>query len=171
MRRMTSLLGSFPVVRIALRAALAVTVSLAAGCGGVSGDQASKFAGSWTFESGMLMPNCGSLSVPAFQLTGLPLVLTKVDDTTIKVVVGSAGCDLTFKVSGAVATASPGQMCTLDTGALLGVQTISVTAWTLTLGGDRITTAISAGVSAGILTCTAAGSGVLAPGTPDAGTD
>ena len=156
-----------------LRASVSLCLVLAAGCGGggVSGDQASKFAGAWTFESGMLTPMCGNLAVPAFKLTGLPLVLTKVDDSTIKVVAGSAGCDLTFKVAGAVATATSGQMCTLDTGMPLGVQTITVTSWTLTLGGDRITTDISAGVTAGILACTATGSGVLAPGTPDAGTD
>ena len=71
-----------------LRASVSLCLVLAAGCGGggVSGDQASKFAGAWTFESGMLTPMCGNLAVPAFKLTGLPLVLTKVDDTTIKVV-------------------------------------------------------------------------------------
>ncbi len=152
--------------------ALALTVISACGGGGVSGDQASKFAGSWTFQSGMLTPNCGAgFNVPPFMLTGLPLVLTRVDDSTIKVVAGSAGCDLTFKVVGAVATATSGQMCTLDTGMPLGVQTITITSWTLTLADARITTDISAGISAGVFACTAAGSGVLAPGTPDAGTD
>jgi hypothetical protein len=150
---------------------LALTGVSACGGGGVGGDQASKFAGSWTFQSGVLTPDCGAgLTVPPFMLTGLPLVLTKVDDSTIQVVAGSAGCTLTFKVAGAVASATSGQMCTLETGSL-GQQTVTVTSWKLTLADERITTDISASVMASILTCTATGSGVLVPGTPDAGTD
>jgi hypothetical protein len=152
---------------------LALVLPAACGGGGVGGDQASKFAGAWMFQSGMLTPDCGAgLTVPPFGLTGLGLVLTKVDDSTIKVVAGSAGCTLTFTVAGDVATAISGQTCKLNTGSpLLGVQTVSVTSWKLTLANDRITTDITGGVAAGVLTCTATGSGVLVPGTPDAGTD
>jgi hypothetical protein len=152
------------------RATLALAISLGAACGGgAAGDQASKLTGTWKFQSGMLTPACGGgLSVPPFPLTGLSLTLTKVDDSTIQVVAGSAGCTLTFKVAGNVATATSGQTCMLDAGATLGgVQTISVKSWTLTLANDQLTTSISAG----IIICTATGDGVLVRSTPDGGAD
>jgi hypothetical protein len=152
------------------RTMLAVALSLVAACGGggVSGDQTTKFAGAWTFQSGSLTPMCGAgFTVPPFALTGLTMTLTKVDDSTVEVVVGSAGCTLTFKVAGDVATANPGQTCKLDVPALGGPQTISVTSWTLKRVNDQLTTDISAAV----LVCTATGSGVLVPATSDAGTD
>jgi hypothetical protein len=51
------------------------------------------------------------------------------------------------------------------------VQTVMVTSWKLTLAGEHLTTDISASVDAGLVVCTATGSGVLVPGSPDAGTD
>ncbi|HVZ73551.1 MAG TPA: hypothetical protein VHJ20_14330 [Polyangia bacterium] len=146
-------------------------VSFVGACGGNSlgGDQAAKFAGAWKFSGGTLTPTCGQgLNVPAFALTNLTVTFSKVDDSTIQVVTGNAGCALKFTVSGNVATATAGQTCTLDTGTALGVQTVSVTSWTLTYAG---TETITTNISAAIAFCTATGMGVLTPAPSDGGAD
>jgi hypothetical protein len=143
---------------LVLMLALAVTPS----CGGGGGDQTVKFLGTWTFSSGQLTPMCALITTP-FSLTGLPVVFTKVDDSTISLGIGAA-CTVKFKVSGAKATVEPNQTCTLDVGAL-GPQTVAIVKWTLMLSGDQIDNDIAGS----ILICTASGTAVLTRGGPDAG--
>src|SRR6185503_8764079 len=151
--------------RLGGRAAVAVVLALAA-CGGAGPDEATKFAGPWTFESGELTPMCMMPfpTPPPFPLKGLTVTLTKVDNSTIRLEAGTAGCKVTFKVSGDKATSTSGQSCMLEVGTF-GAQTIKVDAWTLMLSGDRIEST-TAGF---VLVCMVSGSGVLAPGAPDAG--
>ena len=144
---------------LALMLALSVTPS----CGGGGGDQTAKFVGPWTFSSGQLTPMCALISTP-FSLTGLPVVFTKVDDSTISLGIGAA-CTVKFKVAGAKATVEPKQTCTLDVGAL-GPQTVSIVKWTLMLSGDD---QIDNDIAGSILICTASGTAVLTRGGPDGG--
>jgi hypothetical protein len=144
-----------------------VMLGAAASCSSGSGaPQTDGFVGAWTFTSGMITPNCGAgLTVPPFSLAGLPVVFTKLDDSTIQLQTGNAGCMVKFKVSGATASAEAGSTCMLDVGGALGPQNISINTWTLALSGDRI----DSNLSGGVIVCTAMGSGVLMRGAGDAG--
>jgi phosphotransferase system glucose/maltose/N-acetylglucosamine-specific IIC component len=135
--------------------------TLAAGCGSSasSSDGASKFAGSWTFNPGTAMCTSSALSFP---VTGLAVTIAKVDATNITLSAGT-GCSITFKVSGATATADAGQSCTLDSQA--GPQTIMVSSWTLVISGDHITNTAAGTATICPLTVT----GTLVKATPDGG--
>jgi hypothetical protein len=147
--------------------ALAATLALTACGGGGSSDQTTGFVGAWTFSSGSLAATCTGIPSPSpFDLTGLGVTFAKVDDTTISLTAGTAGCIVDFGVSGDMATVKPNQKCTLALGKSFGNQTVAVTTWTLTRTGDRIDTAVMGAV----LFCTASGTGVLVRGGLDAGT-
>jgi hypothetical protein len=138
-----------------------------AGCGGGASLQTESFVGTWSFESGMLTPVCPGLATAPFSLVGLSVTLTQIDSSTLSLEAGTAGCTVTFKVSGGKATAPKDQSCTLETGSALGQQIIGIDSWTLTLSGAQITSETSGSVAI----CTAAGSGVLVRATPDGGAD
>jgi hypothetical protein len=108
---------------------------------------------------------CLLAGLPPYDLTGLNVSFTKVNDSTISLTI-NAGCAVSFQVSGNQATAAAGQMCALDLGPPIGMQSIMITTWTLALSGDHIDAAI-AGAAVG---CKAAGTGVLVRGTSDGGT-
>jgi hypothetical protein len=149
--------------RLVLALALSIAALATPSCGGgAAGDQTTSFLGPWTFASGALTPMCAFAGLSALDLTGGPVLLEKVDDSTLSGTLNST-CIIKFHVSGNRATAAPGQSCTFDLGAL-GPQPIQITTWTLTLAGDRIDCTI-VGSAAG---CTAMGTGVLAR---DAATD
>jgi hypothetical protein len=134
-------------------------------CGSsASGDQTTKFVGSWAFSSGSLSPTCIGQQISSFDLTGLPVEFTKVDDATISLAIGT-GCTLMFHASGNSASVEAGQTCTLDLGDPLGMQSIMVTKWTLVVSGDEIDATIAGTASV----CTAAGTGVLARRATDGG--
>jgi len=144
---------------------LALAVALTPSCGGGSGgDQTTKFTGAWTFQSGSLTPICPIPGLSPFDLTGLNVTFTKVDDATISLTINSA-CDLHFRAAGATATVLPNQTCTLDLGGALGPQAVAIKSWTLTVKGEEIDCTISGSASL----CTASGSAVLVRGTTDAG--
>jgi hypothetical protein len=148
--------------RLRFRLIVGLCLSLAAlaapSCGGgASGDQTASFVGSWTFASGSLMPMCAIPGLSALDLTGGPVVLTRVDDSTLQGTLNPT-CVIKFHASGNKATVAAGQTCTFDLGTPVGPQTIDITTWTLTLAGDRIDCTI-AGSAIG---CTAMGTGVLA---------
>src|SRR5260221_5382678 len=105
---------------------------------------------------------CALIATP-FSLTGLRVVFTKADDSTISLGIGAA-CTVKFKVSGDRATVESNQTCTLDVGAL-GPQTVAIDRWTLALSGDQIDNDIAGS----ILTCTASGTAVLMRGGSDGG--
>jgi hypothetical protein len=142
-----------------------IALAVAPSCGGGSaGDQTTNFVGAWTFKSGALTPICPIPGLSPFDLTGLNLTLTKVDDATISLKINAA-CDVHFRVSGASATALPAQTCTLDLGGALGPQSVAVTSWTLKIVGDEIDCTIAGRASL----CSASGTAVLVRGTTDAG--
>jgi hypothetical protein len=143
-----------------------VVAACGVGCGGGSGDQTTGFVGDWTFSSGSLAATCTGIQSPSpFDLTGLGVTFAKVDDATISLTAGTAGCIVDFGVSGDAATVKPNQKCTLALGKAFGNQTVAVTTWTLTRTGDRIDTTVMGAV----LFCTASGTGVLVRGGLDAG--
>ena len=145
--------------------ALALAAAPACSSSGPSGDQTTKFSGAWTFASGKLAPTCSiAAGLPSFDLTGLPVIFTRIDDTTISLKINTT-CDVHFHVSGDSGTVLANQTCALDLGGVLGKQNIMVTKWTLALAGDRIDCAITGMASF----CSAAGTGVLVRGTTDAG--
>jgi hypothetical protein len=131
---------------------------MAAGCGSSSSDDAAKFVGTWTFDSGSVAATCPaplpSLSVPLMSLTE---TITRTDATHVKLEAGGASCAITFMVSGMTATAAAGQTCVLNT-PTLPVPTVSVviSTWTLMLSGTALSQSI-AGTALGA--CATAGSG------------
>jgi hypothetical protein len=154
--------------RLGLAFAFALTFAALAApsCGGGGGgDQTTKFVGSWAFAAGSLTPMCGIPGLAPFDLTGGPVLLERVDDSTLSATLNPT-CIIKFHASGDKATVASGQTCTLDLGAPLGPQPIQITTWTLTLAGNSIDCTIAGSASI----CTAMGTGVLArDGTTDGG--
>lgn len=163
MRAMPFLRRSLPVLW-PLAALLAFGAAPSCGGGAAAGDQTTNFVGPWTFQSGALTPVCPIPGLSPFDLTGLNLTLTKVDDATISLKINAA-CDVHFRVSGTSGTALPGQTCALDLGGALGMQSVAVTSWTLKIVGDEIDCTIAGKASI----CSASGTAVLVRGTTDAG--
>jgi hypothetical protein len=114
--------------------------------------------------SGQLTPTCLTMALSPFDLTGLNVTFAKVDDSTISLT-ANAGCVVHFHVSGNQATVAASQTCALDVGGALGMQSIAITKWTLTLSGDHMDADIAGTASI----CTAAGTAVLVKGVSDAG--
>jgi hypothetical protein len=150
-----------------------LTTSFAA-CGG-GGDDATKFAGSWSFTSGSTVnATCvapGPAMVAPFDLTGLGVTITKVDGSHIKADVmlqaDQPACTVTFQVSGSTATADANQTCMVSLN-LTGTATaypIQIKSWTITASAGTLTTQFAGGV----FICTATGNGTLVPGSVDAG--
>jgi hypothetical protein len=152
------------VLKLAL---LAVATILTAPACGSPANRTADFVGPWTFSSGVLTPVCtlSSVMLQPLSLQGLPVTFTKVDDSTISLETGTAGCTVLFSVSGGTATAKPGQTCMLDV-PTLGPTSVGITSWTLTLSGDQIQSMLSGAV----VICTASGAGVLVRGGGDAST-
>jgi hypothetical protein len=117
---------------------------------------ADKFVGAWTYAGG-ITPNCGGMIYTAFDLTGYSTVITSSDEAHITVALGTI-CTVKFDVDGFTATAQSGQSCMLDLGAPFGVQTVTITKWTLTSTGvDAITSDFNGSASI----CIASGTGTL----------
>jgi len=141
-----------------------------AGCGGGS-DDATKFAGTWTFTAGSsVTATCIPPAPPnpaPFDLTGQDVTITKVDNSHLRANVtlqaGQPACLVNFHVSGSTATADDNQSCNVVL-SLTGTPTsypILLKSWTLTISGQVITTALQGSVAL----CTAMGSGTLMPGS------
>jgi hypothetical protein len=145
---------------------LVLSLALAAcGGGGTPTDQTAGFVGVWTFSSGSLAATCTGIPAPApFELTGLSVTFAKVDDSTISLTAGSAGCTVDFGVTGDIAKAKPNQTCVLALGKSFGNQTVAVQTWMLTRTGDRI----DSNVTGAVLFCSVSGTGVLTRGSLDA---
>ncbi len=156
-----------------------LAVAFILGCGssggGAGGDPAAAFAGTWTFNSGSIMPACTGATIAPVDLTGLSTVLTRKDGTHVGLVSTSGiVCNVTFNVSGSTATAASGQTCTLDVGNVgglnVGTVTVSISSWTLSLSGDTLTSTMNGTASVVIVSCTPTSSGTLSrSGGTDAG--
>jgi hypothetical protein len=137
--------------------ALLAGLILIAGCSS-TGPKAGvdKFAGTWTFDSGMLQAMCQS-PIPPFSsdLAGQTLTLAKGTTSdlmsTLTTMLGS--CSLKLSVAGTMASADSGQTCTFNVplgGSTIPV-TVAVTTWTATTtDGVTMTTAVVGAVMGGI---------------------
>jgi hypothetical protein len=161
-------LGDFRGFRGLRARALALLLPLAACGSSGSGDAATPFVGAWTFDTGSADATCTGIGNMAIPLAGLTGTITKVDNTHIRLEANTS-CVITFSVSGSVATADPGQSCTLPV-PNLGAQPIGISSWTLTLAGSTLTATIQGTALAGL--CTAMGGGSLTKHPPsDGGAD
>jgi hypothetical protein len=138
------------------------------GCGSSSSnnttsDPSKAFTGTWTFGSGSIQPMCNLTGVPAVDLTGDMMVITKVSDTEVSTSLTGTGlmCNVNFTISGTTATAATGQTCTVTESISLGgaptnvTVLINITNWTLNVSGNTLTIAMNgtAKDTTGLLTC------------------
>jgi hypothetical protein len=145
----------------------AAAALLAFGCSSGSGTGTSNpsaaFTGTWTFGSGSITPNC-NLTIPAFDLTGDTMTVTRVTDTEVATSLTGMGvmCNVNFDVSGTTATAQSGQNCLVTVMiALAGTPTsvpvtIDITSWIMNVSGNMlsINMAGTASAEAGLISCT-----------------
>jgi hypothetical protein len=148
--------------------ALAALISAGAviGCGG-SSDDAAKFAGPWTFESGELAATCTAPlgALPPFSMAGLGVQVVKVNGGSFDLIAGDTGmCKVRFSVAGTKATVTANQKCKLNVGSF-GPQEISIATWTLELDGEKLKSATTGSA----FVCQVSGTGVLVRGAPDGG--
>jgi hypothetical protein len=152
------------VNRIALVAGV-----LLLGCGSSGGGgNAAPFVGMWTYSSGTLTPMMCSIlgtTIPPRDLSGDTVTISMGTDSSHLQFVEGTACTINFSVSGTTATAAAGQSCTIT---VMGVAAVlNVSAWTLTLTGDTISTTFSGSAQIGGANCTASGSGTLQRNSTD----
>jgi hypothetical protein len=115
---------------------LVAGLALGAGCSEKSG--AENFVGAWTY-AGSINPNC--MDVAPIDLTGSVATITATDSSHI--VMNLEGfCMVRFDVDGFVATASPGQNCSLTIPGL-GPVPVAISMWTMMVSGDVITSDVT----------------------------
>jgi hypothetical protein len=132
-----------------------LVVTLAAVIGGCGGGNADAFVGNWVY-AGMITPNCLGTQLPAFDLSGATVTITKTDSEHVQVVLDTS-CVVTFTVDGNTAKANANSICTLDV-PTIGVADITITTWTLTLA-DGVMTSNFQGSALGL--CSPSGTGTL----------
>lgn len=161
-----------------MRAPLLIAVLTAglslAGCsssGGGSSITADDYAGSWTFQSGNIMPNCSGITLGTVDLTGDAVTITKIDSSHIQLMISGGGvmCDVRFTVNGSTATTESGQTCALSESGYSAV--LNVTTWTLMLSASDIQMSMSGTASAagGLVTCAPTSTGTMVRSRGDAG--
>jgi hypothetical protein len=132
---------------------------LVAGCGGGNADA---FVGEWTY-AGTIAANCTGITIPDLPLDGATVSIVASDDEHLQVVVDTT-CMVKFTVDGNRATADAGQTCSLEI-PTVGLQSISITMWTLNLADGVITSQFKGG----LLVCAPSGTGTLTKVTPASG--
>ena len=143
------------------------------GCGSssITGDPAANFAGSWTFASGSIQPMCNIAGIPAVDLTGDTMTVTRVDPTHVSTTLTGTDvmCNVNFTVTGTTATAVSGQTCVVTVSSV--AVTVDISAWTLTVSGDMLSMAMNGtATAAGILSCTPTANGMATRASDDGGT-
>ena len=137
------------------------------GAGGGSSDPAA-FVATWTFTTGAIDPMCtglGTETLSPFDLTGDTMTITPVDSTHVSTMLTGTGvmCNVTFTVSGQIATAEAGSTCafTVTIGGSSTAVVVDITSWTLTVSGDSLTMSMagSAKPLSGVVSCTPMGTG------------
>jgi hypothetical protein len=152
---MTPSLISLARRSVGLALLVALSFGSVSGCGDEDGSpMTDAFAGSWIY-GGALAPNCGAVPAEPVDLTGSSVVITKTGESSLQIVLGGT-CTVNFSVSGSTASALPNQNCTFEVPSL-GPQSVLITGWTLTLGGNSIASSFSGSV----LICTITGDGTL----------
>jgi hypothetical protein len=149
-------------------AALALALA-GAGCGS-SGTSSNPdpFVGTWTYQSGSIVPNCSGITLGDIDLTGDAVTITKADATHIVMVVAATGamCNVRFTVKGTTATVDTGQTCAINDSGYSA--TLNVSTWTLSMANDTITTAMSGTATVAIITCAPTSTGTMVRSSPDA---
>ena len=141
-----------------------------AGCSSSGGSSitADEYVGTWTFQSGTIVPNCSGITLGNVDLTGDAVTITKVDTTHIQMVVSGGGvmCDVHFTVNGATAKADSGQTCALSESGYNAV--LNVTTWNLSLSGSDIQMSMSGTASVSIVSCAPTSTGTMVRSGSDA---
>jgi hypothetical protein len=133
---------------------MVVAVAAVLGVGGCGSGNADAFVGDWTY-AGTIAANCVGITIPDLPLDGATVTIVASDDEHLQVVVDTT-CMVRFTVDGDTATAASGQTCTLNI-PTVGLQSITITSWTLTLADGVITSQFSGG----LLVCAPTGTGTL----------
>ena len=131
-----------------------MVVALAALMGGCSSGNADAFVGEWTY-AGTIAANCIGITIPDLPLDGATVTIVASDDEHLQVVVDTT-CMVKFTVDGNRATADSGQTCMLNI-PTVGLQSITITTWTLNLADGVITSQFTGG----LLVCAPSGTGIL----------
>src|SRR5688572_5477732 len=133
---------------------MVVAVAAVLGVGGCGSGNADAFVGEWTY-AGTIVANCVGITIPDLPLDGATVTIVASDDEHLQVVVDTT-CMVKFTVDGDVAKADGGQTCMLNI-PTVGLQSINITSWTLTLSNGVITSQFSGG----LLVCAPSGTGTL----------
>jgi len=158
----------------------AAAAFLLLGCGSnavmTNSDPAAAFAGSWTFGSGSLQPNCtGSIGmmITPIDLTGDTMIITRVDATHVSTTLmgGGVDCGINFTVNNGTATAESGQMCmvSVNVGGQPTAVPVTINTWTLTVSGNALSMSMTGSANPVIFTCTPTADG-MATRAGDGGT-
>ena len=131
-----------------------MVVALAALLAGCGSGYAGAFVGNWTY-AGTIAANCVGIAIPDLPLDGSTVTIVASDDEHLQVVVDTT-CMVKFTVDGNTAKADSGQTCQLDI-PTVGLQSITITTWTLTLADGVITSQFTGG----LLVCAPSGTGTL----------
>lgn len=150
------------------------TVGLAmTGCSSSgSGPNADAYVGSWTFQSGTIVPMCSTIMLGNIDLTGDAVAITKIDGSHVAMVINGGGvmCDVRFTVDGNSAKADSGQTCAISDSGVNAV--VNVSSWTLSLSGSQIDMSMSGSTSVtelGItITCAPTSTGTMVRSGSDA---
>jgi hypothetical protein len=133
---------------------LVIALAAVLGVGGCGSGNADAFVGEWTY-AGTIAANCVGITIPDLPLDGATVTIVASDDEHLQVVVDTT-CMVRFMVDGDTATAAGGQTCMLNI-PTVGLQSITITSWTLTLADGVITSQFSGG----LLVCAPTGTGTL----------
>jgi hypothetical protein len=151
-----------------LIAVLAAGLAVAACSSSSTPPNPDAYVGTWTFQSGTIVPNCTGITLGTVDLTGDAVTITKVDTSHIQMMISGGGvmCDVHFTVNGNSATADSGQTCALSESGYNAV--LNVTTWTLALSAADIQMSMSGTASVSIVSCVPSSSGTMVRSTSDA---
>ena len=152
---------------------LAAALTLAgAGCGSSSSAaNTDAFVGTWTFQSGAIVPGC-PVAIDNLDLTGDVVTITKIDASHVSMMITGTGvmCDVRFTASDTIATADANQTCAITASGQSAV--VAVQSWTLTAATSSLsmsmtgsTTVSGGGIS---LTCMPTAAGLMVRSSADA---
>jgi hypothetical protein len=133
---------------------MVVAVAALLGVGGCGSGNADAFVGEWTY-AGTIVANCVGITIPDLPLDGATVTIVASDDEHLQVVVDTT-CMVNFTVDGNTATAGGGQACMLNI-PTVGLQSIAITTWTLTLADGVITSQFTGALAF----CAPTGTGTL----------
>jgi hypothetical protein len=141
-------------VGLSLAGFLLLACASFSGCSSSATTPSDKFIGTWTFDSGSVMPNSGCFGISESSLVGETLTLAKGTSadlqSTLQTQFGT--CPLQLTVMDSVASANPGQTCmfTVPVGGQQVTVTFDITTWTVTSSNGTTMTTAAAATGTGI---------------------